>query len=77
MDVLILTTPYQSQQLTNVVKSLAKRRDLDYDGANALLEIIGIFKGFGKIRNYVAHSRWADGTRPGLIKPTADIGLAN
>ena len=73
-DVVVLTAPYQSAQLINVVKSLAKLRDIDDDSANSLLEIIGDFKARAKMRNFVAHSRWTDGKRPGSIKPTnADI----
>ena len=69
-DVLILSQPYGSLDLRRVTKSIAKERTWkDPKHLDQIICIIGEMKPISGLRNYIAHSRWTDGSRPGSIKP--------
>ncbi len=66
---LVLSEPYSTSNLINVAKSVNKAKPLP-DGANdRFAELVGRLKSFGKLRNFIAHSRWTSGSALGSIKP--------
>lgn len=72
--IMILTEPYSSHQLRNVLSSLIKNpgvipKTLGPKNYERLVGLIGQFKSFGALRNNIAHNHWTAGKRPGSIKP--------
>lgn len=66
----VLTAPYTSTDLYNVAKSLTKMHfgENDKFGAQAI-ELIGRYKSFSQLRNFIAHCSWVDGSRDDSIRP--------
>lgn len=72
--IMILTEPYGSHQLRNVLSSLNKNvaiilKTLGPKNHERLIDLIGQLKSFGPLRNNIAHTQWVAGKRPGSIKP--------
>lgn len=67
---LIVSEPYNSSQLKNVLKSITKLSEFESDDEfDKIIALVGRFQTFSKMRNKIAHSRWVDGDRPNSIKP--------
>jgi len=65
----IITEPYSSLDLRNVIKALNKLIALPNNLNEELAQIVGDLQSFGSLRNNIAHNTWTDGDRPGSIKP--------
>lgn len=66
----VLTAPYTANDLYNVAKSVAKMHFPEgNENRDKLIELIGRYKGYSKLRNFIAHSFWTKGTRPDSIRP--------
>jgi len=66
----VLTAPYTANDLYNVAKSLAKVHfSEDENNRDLLIELIGKYKSYTRLRNFIAHSFWVKGTRLGSIRP--------
>jgi hypothetical protein len=70
IDFLIMSEPYNSLQLKNVAKSLAKTNEPLSPECEKFIQIIGDFAPFSKIRNFIAHARWTRGERSNSVKPS-------
>ena len=69
-DCLILCEPYNASSLVVVAKSVAKSAPrLSKGERERFCWIIGEFSKHGTLRNYIAHCRWTEGTRPASLKP--------
>lgn len=68
-EIAIMTEPYSSMQLRNVITSMSEFRPLPDRGNEQLKELISEFATFSKLRNQIAHSMWTEGNRPDSIKP--------
>ncbi|MEM7214852.1 MAG: hypothetical protein AAF423_04850 [Pseudomonadota bacterium] len=73
MDVgvfMAVSAPYQSRDLKDVVKSIAKLSEFEHeDEYDKIIDLVGRFQGFSHIRNEIAHCRWTEGVRGDSIKP--------
>lgn len=67
-EAMITFQPYTAQNLKKAAKSLAKAR-LKPTLAEQFGGIVGDWYAHNRIRNEIAHNRWADGVRPEAIKP--------
>ena len=65
---LVVLQPSSATDLKNVAKSLAKMT-LDPKWSEVFCCIVGDWSAHNALRNLIAHSAWADGDRPGSIKP--------
>ena len=69
---LIVSEPYGSQDLRNVLKSIAKWSTFENDEEfEQIIGLVGRLKSYGKIRNFIAHNRWTQGKRVRSIRPIA------
>lgn len=66
---LIMSEPYSSLNLRQVVKAVAKEHDWPDNQLETLMQIIGDVKPIAPLRNHIAHCRWTEGTRADTIKP--------
>lgn len=66
----IITEPYSSLDLRNVIKSLNRVCVLPNKLNEELAQIVGDLQSFSGLRNNIAHSTWTDGDRPDSIKPS-------
>lgn len=65
---MVLTEPYAARSLRNVAKAIAKLKMLP-DHRDEFLNLLGRYKQWSSLRNYIAHSRWTHGSMDGAIKP--------
>jgi hypothetical protein len=67
---MVVSEPYTSVNLRNVVTSLSNAADFEYpDEREKIIRFAGDLKGASKFRNYIAHCQWTRGSRPDSIKP--------
>lgn len=67
--ILIMTEPYGALDLRRVAKAIAKEHNWPGKSLDTFVQIVGDVKPISPLRNYIAHCRWTEGTRPGAIKP--------
>ena len=67
-DILVLTAPYSARNLKDAAKAASKDH-LKQPHQDTMIQIIGDWSAISRIRNHIAHNRWAEGTRTGAIKP--------
>lgn len=70
VQALVLSAPYTSLQLRNVMKSMAHLHMHEGSHSREMLNIvIGIHKKAGTLRNDIAHNLWRKGDRAGAVAP--------
>ncbi|TIX43027.1 MAG: hypothetical protein E5W81_06185 [Mesorhizobium sp.] len=68
----VLTAPYNSIDLYNVSKSMAKLYYQEGDKhRDELVGLIGRYKGHSRLRNHIAHAFWVPGSRDKSIRPAS------
>jgi hypothetical protein len=66
----ILSEPYTTQDVRNVMRSMVKHKlPPDQPEREKLIQFVGAFNTFSRLRNQIAHSKWTLGERSGSIKP--------
>jgi hypothetical protein len=65
---LVLSEPYTSENLRDVIKSLAES-DLAFDKAERVVDLAKRFEKFGPLRNAIGHNLWKEGARADAVKP--------
>jgi hypothetical protein len=64
----IISEPYGSIDLQNVLRSLAKIH-LEPEDAEKIVSLTGVLKTHRTLRNHIAHNQWTCGTRKGALRP--------
>jgi len=67
--VVLLSAPYTTAQLRNVLKSTAKLTLVEGPALDKLVHLIGDHGSVATLRNHIAHAQWEEGSEPLSIRP--------